>query len=740
MSAELHDISARKHIGAVKDLLQSLVPRAQCFCFYDLARRCTWSSDGVDDYEVDNYVADLPLDIVAGVVPDSDLLRHTLTSGRTLLLLPVYGNKSEGLGLLVSVFSKNDGKSSWFNPSLLKTILLPAAKVIGENLALYDKLSLANEKAKLSERELKLVYKVDEKIHGTSRSHASLAQLIGQSGRFLEIAYSVLLLPSKRIRISATHASWKSVNRRELDEYLLKSLFPQLEGRRAPVIFEVPAVAGSDAIVDRGYQALLCPLTDHSGNLEGMLAQLSRTNGREFKDSHRRFMSHIVRKVEYVIGQTFDAMTGLMNRSGFEVQLRESMRSLRDKADAHQLIYFDLDNLQLVNDTFSQAAGDEVIIRFAQLLGESLPKNAVATRLTGDEFAILLTHSSREDALALTQKIRKNGRKLHYLKGDKSLQITFSNGIASFDQMAENGAAVVTAARMACESAKEHGRDRVEIYDQDDKSIIRRYDDMHMVAQIQQKLDSDGLRLVAQLIVNLQGDAGRNYYEILLRMPGEDGHMIPTDVFFSAAERYQMMPQIDRWVVSTTLACLAEQAEYLRSSGTVFAINLSGQSLGDDNLLKFIEDELSSSGVPASCVRFELTESAAVSNRSKAQFFINTLRKRGCKFSLDDFGAGLSSFAYLKNFKVDTLKIDGSFVRDIVDNRISKSMVAAITQVAKVMELETVAEYVESAAAKKLVTELGVDFAQGYAVGKPKSLDAVIEALTDTTRRQGQAG
>lgn len=740
MSSEQHGLMTRTNIGAAKGLLQSLVPRAQCFCFYDLTHSCTWSSDGVDDYEVDNYVADLPLDIVAGLVPDSNLLRCTLTSGRTLLMLPVYAGKDDGFGLLIAVFSKNAGKSSWFNPSLLKTIMLPAAEVIGENFRLYDRLSLAQDEARLSERELKLVYQVDEKIHGTSRSHASLAQLIGKSGRFLGIAYSVLLLPSKRIRISATHSSWKSVNRKAIDKYLLESLFSQLEGKRTPVIFEIPAIAGSDTVADLGYQAMLCPLTDHRGNLEGVLAQLSRVNGQKFNDSHRRFMSHIVRKIEYVIEQTFDAMTGLMNRSGFEVQLRESRRTLRNKADTHQLIYFDIDNLQLVNDTFSQAAGDEVIIRFAQLLGEDLPRNAVATRLTGDEFAILLTHSSREDALALTQKIRKNARQLRYLQGDKSLQITFSNGIASFDQLTENSAAVVTAARMACESAKDHGRDRVEIYDQGDQSIIRRYDDMHLASQIQKTLDSDGFKLVAQPIVNLQGDAGRTYYEILLRMPGENGSMVPSDVFFSAAERYQMMPQIDRWVVSTTFAYLAEHTEYLRNSGTVFAINLSGQSLGDDELLKFIEEEISSSGVPPCCVCFELTESAAVSNRHKAQFFINTLRKRGCKFSLDDFGVGLSSFAYLKNFKVDTLKIDGSFVRDIVDNRISKSMVAAITQVAKVMELETVAEYVENEATKKLVAELGVDFAQGYAVGMPEPLDGVIAALTGATPKLEQGG
>jgi diguanylate cyclase (GGDEF)-like protein len=729
MSAELHDLVTRKNIGAAKGLLQSLVPRAQCFCFYGLSRDCIWSSDGADDYEVDNYIADLPPDIVAGLVPDSNLLRRTLTSGRTLLVLPVYGEQNDGLGVLVAVFSKNAGKSSWFNPSLLKSILLPAIEVIGENLRLNNKLSLATAKSEQAEEELNLVYKVDEKIHGTSRSHAGFAQLIGQSGRFLGIAYSVLLLPSKRIRISATHSSWKAVNRKAVDKYIIDSLFARLEGQHSPAVFDIPAVAGSDNIADQGYQAMLCPLTDSAGNLEGVLAQLSRVDGSKFNHSHLRFMAHIVRKIEYVIEQSFDSMTGLMNRSGFEAQLHESQQALQGKDDAHQLIYFDLDNLQLVNDTFGHDGGDEVIMRFAQMLEEVLPKNAVVTRLTGDDFAILLTHSTVEDALDLTDQVRKSGDKLRYLEGDKSLQVTFSIGIAPFDLKAKDGTEVVTAARFACDAAKDHGRDRVEVYDRGDQSIIRRYDDMHIVSQIQNTLDSDGFDLMAQPIVSLANDDNQQRYEILLRMKGSDGNNVPSGTFFSAAERYQMMPQIDRWVVSRTLAKLTGHREYLRSSGAIFSINLSGQSLGDDEILNFIEEEIDSTGVPASSLCFEVTESAAVSNRRKAQAFINALRERGCSFSLDDFGAGLSSFAYLKNFKVDTLKIDGSFIRDIVDNQISVSMVAAITQVAKVMELETVAEYVESKATIKIIAELGVNFAQGHAVGMPTPFDSVLATL-----------
>jgi EAL domain-containing protein (putative c-di-GMP-specific phosphodiesterase class I) len=253
---------------------------------------------------------------------------------------------------------------------------------------------------------------------------------------------------------------------------------------------------------------------------------------------------------------------------------------------------------------------------------------------------------------------------------------------------------------------------------------------MHLVSEIQKALETDQFELHAQPIVALSGKKSSPRYEILLRMRDDDGKKISSGAFFSAAERYQLMPQIDRWVVSTTISRLAPHSEYLASSGAVFAVNLSGQSLGDDEILNFIEEEIDASGIPSASLCFEVTESAAVANRRKAQTFINTLRERGCRFSLDDFGAGLSSFAYLKNFQVDTLKIDGSFIRDITDNRISESMVAAITQVAKVMHLETVAEYVETGKTKTLLKKLGVTYAQGHAIGKPTDFDGVLRELS----------
>ena len=731
MSADVHHLEAHKSIGKVRGLLQSLVPRAQSFSYYGQDRDCVWSSDGAEDYEIDNFVAELPFELIDGSAADSKYVNRTLPSGRTLLVLPVPGDESGIQGVLVTAFSRNAGKSASFNPSLLANILEPAVELVGDGLNAGGRLESVQSRFDALTKELDLVYEVDEKIHGTSSSHVGLAHLVGQSGRFLGVNYSVLLIPSKRIRVSATHSSWKHVRRKVLDRYLVEQLLPRLEGQRWPVVFEIPTVDDADESTGDSYQALLCPLHDQRGNVEGVLAQLGRIDDEDFGRNERRFMAHIMRKVEYVIEQSFDTMTGLMNRAGFEAQLQESSGTFESGDDAHQIIYVDLDNLQLINDTFGHKAGDAVLIRIARLLEEELPKSAVLSRLTGDDFCLLLTHADTDAAVKYANGIREKSKSLRYLEGDKSLQVTFSIGVAPLTSRSSDEARALTAARMACESAKDHGRDRIEVYDADNKSVIRRYDDMQLVAQIQQALDGEGFELLAQPIRSLTREHENPRFEILLRMNDHDGERIPTEALFSAAERYQVMPQIDRWVISTTIAKLGSIADFVADQDAIFSINLSGQSLSDDDILEFIEEEIRASGVPERCLCFEVTESAAVSNFVKAQSLIETLRERGCRISLDDFGAGLSSFAYLKNFHVDTLKIDGSFVRDITDNRISESMVAAITQVAKVMELETIAEYVETEEARKLVAELGVDFAQGHIVGRPTPFDGLLEDLGD---------
>ena len=732
MAARAQTLTSEHNTGKAAALLHTLVPKAEVFALYDLARNCIWSTSGSADPEIDSFVAELIDETISNLARSDQALRRSLQSGRTLLALPVFGDDREMLAILVCLFSSANGRSEHFDPRLLKTILEPAAKLIGENVRVNHQLAETRYYRDEIERELALVYEIDEKIHSPSSGHSNLAQLVGQSGRYVGINYSVLLIPSKRIRISATHSSWKTVNRKALDSFLLEQLLPKLPAQREPVIFNVPPLSHSDSPAGQGFQALMSPILDKQGAVEGVLAQLGQIDKREFQVRDQRFMAQIARKAEYVITQSFDSMTGLMNRKGFEAQLHESYKSLYSNEDAHQIIYFDLDNLQLLNDSFSHAAGDAVVKRFAQLLEEDLPKSAVLSRITGDDFCMLLTHADTQAALDYANLIREKRSELRYLDGDRSLQVTISIGIAEFSRFHGDDGNALTTARMACEAAKDYGGDRIEVFDDCNKSIVRRFDDMQMVSEIQRAIDGEGFELYVQPLQSLADQPSGPRYEVLLRLSDGSGGHVSSKTLFSAAERYQMMPQVDRWVVSTMLAKIAENGAALTSQGAVFAINLSGQSLADDDILGFIEEQIEKTGVAPELLCFEITESAAVTNLRKAQVFIDALRALGCSISLDDFGAGLSSFAYLKSFNVDTLKIDGGFVHDITENRISRSMVAAITEVAKVMELKTVAEFVGSSAAVKMLRKIGVDYAQGYYIGEPIAIEPVMEALQKT--------
>jgi EAL domain-containing protein (putative c-di-GMP-specific phosphodiesterase class I) len=290
--------------------------------------------------------------------------------------------------------------------------------------------------------------------------------------------------------------------------------------------------------------------------------------------------------------------------------------------------------------------------------------------------------------------------------------------------------AALAPAQVACQAAKERGRGRVELYQQGDASIIQRLDDIHQVGHIRSAIENNRMTLVAQPIVAIQpGKTAAYYYEVLVRLIDSDGaHVMPAD-FFSAAERYQLMEELDRWVVTETLQLLAARMGDFEDLSLRIAINLSGQSLGSEQFLPFVVEQIKTSGVPARMLSFEVTETVAVANLQRAQKFMHTLKDLGCRFSLDDFGTGLSSFAYLKLFPVDTLKIDGSFVRDITTNVTSQSVVAAIAEVARVMQLQSVAEYVQDEEAMVLLKDLGVTWGQGFLLGAPEPLAEKLDSL-----------
>jgi diguanylate cyclase (GGDEF)-like protein/PAS domain S-box-containing protein len=420
-----------------------------------------------------------------------------------------------------------------------------------------------------------------------------------------------------------------------------------------------------------------------------------------------------------------DALTGLYNRYEFEKRLKEfiSDAEMSQGDSTHVLCYLDLDQFKVVNDTCGHIAGDELLKIVANCLTLNLRDADIVARLGGDEFGLLLRNCPREKALEIADKIRERIHEERYQHGDKIFRVGISMGMAIIDGDGLAHSDLMSAADTACYMAKEAGRNRVHIFDLNDDVLAVRTKEMNVVGKINHALEDGRFFLLRQPIVPLNDRLsceGIRYYEILLRMQDKDGKTVSPGLFLPAAERYHLASRIDRWVVETSLRYLCESSSADKVEEK-YAINLSGQSLTNKELLKDIASIVKNARLPRTEICFEITETAAISNLKNARIFIEELKALGCTFSLDDFGRGLSSFGYLKTLPVDYLKIDGEFVRDILLDRIDLAMVKSINEVAHAGGKLTVAEFVESEEIARVLTKIGIDYAQGYYFGKPEA-------------------
>ena len=419
---------------------------------------------------------------------------------------------------------------------------------------------------------------------------------------------------------------------------------------------------------------------------------------------------------------THDALTGLANRREFEFRLEQALLNLTRQPGRHALMFLDLDQFKLVNDTCGHAAGDELLRHICALLQSGLREGDTLARLGGDEFGILLENCSPESSERIAEILRQTVQNLHFVWKGRPFVTTVSIGVVHVAQNPTTLESLLRAADMACYMAKEKGRNRVQLYHVDDSELSLRFGEMAWVQRLHMALEENRFCLYAQEIATLgHVETGGGHVEILLRLHDEAGRMILPNSFIPAAERYGLMTSLDRWVVENVFKiiaqCIAQQHE---APMAMCAINLSGITIGDDDFLIFLRQQFVIHRIPPEMICFEITETSAISNLASAIKFINELKGLGCYFSLDDFCAGMSSFAYLKHLPVDFLKIDGSFVRDMLDDPINRAMVEVINHIGHVMGKRTIAEFVETPQIEQALLEIGVDYAQGYNIERPQ--------------------
>jgi diguanylate cyclase (GGDEF)-like protein/PAS domain S-box-containing protein len=465
--------------------------------------------------------------------------------------------------------------------------------------------------------------------------------------------------------------------------------------------------------VEIAIQDSAAPIRDRDGNIIGVVMVFHDVT--EARDMAQRMNWQA----------THDSLTGLINRSEFERRLDDLLASAQIRHKQHALLYMDLDQFKIVNDTCGHVAGDELLKQLSFILDGQVRESDTLARLGGDEFGVLLAGCPMDRAEEIANGLRQSVKEFRFVWEDKSFELGISIGLVEINEHSHDLSSILSSADVACYAAKDLGRNRIHVYQPDDAELQQRHSEMQWVSRINEALADDRLQLYCQQIRPVAHDnADYCHVEILVRMLDADGKLVPPGLFIPAAERYNLMADIDRWVVSHTIAAIAGyQTACDGDTGLdTVAINLSGNSFSDENFLAFVRQQLLIHGVRPGLICFEITETAAITNLTRANHFIREMQKIGCRFALDDFGSGLSSFAYLKNLPVDYLKIDGSFVKDLVHDPIDRAMVRSINELGHVMGIKTIAEFVENDAILAHLKDIGVDYAQGYGIDMPVPL------------------
>jgi diguanylate cyclase (GGDEF)-like protein/PAS domain S-box-containing protein len=478
--------------------------------------------------------------------------------------------------------------------------------------------------------------------------------------------------------------------------------------------------------IEISIQDSAAPIRDRGGRLVGVVMVFHDVS------QERRLQRALVYQASH------DALTGLINRREFESRLNEALLAARSRDGvSHVLLYLDLDQFKVVNDTCGHQAGDRLLKQLTSVVQTRIRTTDTLARLGGDEFGVLLQDCTLETAQRIAENLRQAIRDFRFVWQDRVMNVGVSIGLAEITAHSESLAAVMSAADVACYSAKDSGRNRVQTYRQG--RAPERHREMQWVSRINRACEEDRLLLVCQPIVPIRAGVEKlRHFELLLRMKDENGALVQPSEFIPAAERFNLMPALDRWVVRQACTRHVHRRGDTGRAPFILAINVSATTLNDEQFLDFVLAEIAAADVSPGALCFEMTETAAMSSLANAKHFVRELRERGCRFALDDFGSGLSSFIFLKNLPVDFLKIDGQFMHNVAHDRVDRGLVEAIAQIGQTMGIRTIAERVDSAEVLTRLADIGIEYAQGHYIAAPQpveALETLIAREPDVIRR-----
>ena len=728
MDAKTVLLSEGVDVSKYRDLVAGLFNKACRFYMLDARINDIAESGDIGEDDVDTLRLVVKELLSENSTPTSTVNHVRFNASRKAYYTWIMNHSRECVGAAIIACNWGDSEPNEGLDRTLTHLLTHIAQCVRSEYNLNAELNSMTHELCIRYDELNLVYDVDEQITTNASLLESLDNLTTSCRTHFRAGAVFLLLPEQNIRILKHNPSCALVQHTTLN---------QIEQQALPVICDTGQViicntleSTEGLLGDRYGKIIITPVLRGAKESVGVLAVLNHPGSQDFSNSDKNLLEVMAKKVTQILQTSYDSLTGLYNRSVYEEHVKQAVRQSKEDLVTHVLLDIDIDDLQVINDTAGYEAGDSILKQVATIVKKCIRSSDSASRIGDDEFGILLNRCSLETGVKIAEKVKFSLANAEFVWNNALLKISATIGAAVISPDTLHASGVISEAEVARNAAKDIGKNRVEAFKKDDIDFVSRKNDMGWVRTIKDALRDDKFCLYAQPIVSLCGNTEPVHFELLLRMKGENGECIAPGMFIPAAERFHIMADVDKWVVVNAFNIIEKFCLENPGIPMIFSINLSGQSINEEDFLDFTIQLLGSLRIPMGSICFEITESAAIARMEQAMKFINMIKKLGCHFSLDDFGTGLSSFSYLKNLDVSFLKIDGSFIREIHQDPVSAAMVSAINQVGRIMGVKTIAEYVENNEILEKLKNIGVDFAQGYGVGMPQPLHDQLKKIS----------